>query len=237
MALVGFGLAYLFRHELPSLARWPGPRAVGTGLLTAAATMGLTTLLYRSSKRFEQALRESGTRVGQEALELAGYPVMFVMVIMAGFGEEVLFRGGLQPTIGLIPAALLFGFSHGGWRREMWAYVVAAAVSGGVFGLVYWWTGDLWVPVIAHAGHNALSTVLLGRRIDVSWKGRIPWVRLVREEDTAMEPTPTEPVRKAQVHWDSPFPQRPGARESGLITGILPTGPQNDLCDVPGVLV
>ncbi|HLN63844.1 MAG TPA: P1 family peptidase [Symbiobacteriaceae bacterium] len=35
----------------------------------------------------------------------------------------------------------------------------------------------------------------------------------------------------------SPYPQRMTARALGLATGILTTGPQNDICDVPGVLV
>jgi D-aminopeptidase len=233
MVLIGFGLAYLFRRELIDLAHWPSLQAVGTGLLTAVGTMGLVTVLYKSSKRFERALRESGDRVGQEALEMAGYPVMFVMVTMAGLGEEVLFRGGLQPTIGIIPAAVLFGFSHGGWRREMWAYVVVASLSGSILGLVYHLTGDLWIPIIAHAGHNALSTLLLGKRIDVKWEGAFPRVRLVSEV-----PENVAGAEEAAVMtWESPYPQRATARELGLVTGILPAGLQNDICDVPGVQV
>jgi D-aminopeptidase len=38
-------------------------------------------------------------------------------------------------------------------------------------------------------------------------------------------------------NWPSPYPPRPTARQSGLITGILPPGPQNDICDVAGVRV
>lgn len=34
-----------------------------------------------------------------------------------------------------------------------------------------------------------------------------------------------------------PFPQRPTLRQLGINTGRLSTGPQNDLCDVPGVQV
>lgn len=39
------------------------------------------------------------------------------------------------------------------------------------------------------------------------------------------------------VQWQSPYPPRPSARAMGVVSGILPPGPQNDLCDVPGVRV
>jgi len=37
--------------------------------------------------------------------------------------------------------------------------------------------------------------------------------------------------------WQSPYPPRPTARALGVVSGLLPPGPQNDLCDVPGVRV
>ncbi|MFZ5823569.1 MAG: CPBP family intramembrane glutamic endopeptidase [Bacillota bacterium] len=189
MVLAGFALSWLARREFPDLAHLPGWRTVLLGVLTAGLSMGLITLLYKSSKRFEQALRQSGTRVGEEALRVAGYPVMLVVVVMAGLGEEVLFRGGLQPLIGIVPAALLFGFSHGGWRREMWAYAIAAAISGVLFGTVYHLTGNLWVSIIAHALHNVMATLLLGKRVEVTREGFWPVIRLVAEEpDEASEP-------------------------------------------------
>jgi membrane protease YdiL (CAAX protease family) len=198
MVFVGFLLSWLVRRELPDLATLPDWRTALLGVGAAGASMGLVTLLYKSSKTFERALRESGTRVGEEALRLAGYPVMLVVVVMAGLGEEVLFRGGLQPIVGVLPAALLFGFSHGGWRREMWAYVVAASISGGLFGLLYQLTGNLWAPIIAHALHNLMSTLLLGKRVEVTRRGLWPVVRLVPDEP---ESTPAEepPVGAAAV--------------------------------------
>jgi D-aminopeptidase len=39
------------------------------------------------------------------------------------------------------------------------------------------------------------------------------------------------------ANWTSPYETRATARQAGLVTGILPPGPQNDICDVPGVLV
>lgn len=238
--MIGAGLllAWLATGSLPDLLHLPSSRAVVTGLLTAGATMGVIGLLSRVSKRLERALRESGTRAGEEALRMAGYPVLIVVVVMSGLGEEILFRGGLQPLVGLLPAAFLFGFSHGGWMRENWAYVLAAGLSGAIFGTVYVFTGDLWTPIIAHSLHNLLSTLLLGRSVQVEWRGPWPIIRLVPDEDAAVEPAqiPTKEEERMDL-YPTPYPARPTARALGMASGLLPTGPQNDICDVPGVLV
>lgn len=166
MSVVGGILAWFGTGVLPDLGRLPGLRSVLLGALTAGVSMGLVYVLYKSNQQLERALRDSGVRVGAEALRMAGYPVMLVVVSTAAVGEEILFRGGLQPLIGLVPAALLFGFSHGGWRREMWAYAGVAAISGALFGLAYRFTGDLWVPLFAHMLHNILATTVLGQEKD-----------------------------------------------------------------------
>lgn len=195
MVLAGAGIAYLHSRTWLPLGRWPTLTALGWGGLTAVASLSLVTLLFKTSKRLEQALRDSSVRVGLDMIRSVGYPVTFVVVIASGLGEEALFRWGLQPVIGVVPAALLFGFSHGGWRRGMWAYVVAAAISGTLFGVMYVVSKDLWVPVIAHAAHNVLSTVLLGKKVDVSWAGWYPRVRLVPDEaEFGLEATESEPV-------------------------------------------
>jgi membrane protease YdiL (CAAX protease family) len=186
--MIGIGvlIAWLVRGELlfVMLQRFSW-RAVGLGVLTAGLSMSVVYLLSKVSKRLEQALKESGVKVGEEALRVAGYPVMLVVVSAAGIGEEILFRGGLQPTLGVILTALLFGFSHGGWRKDMWAYVIAASISGLIFGLAYALTGDLWVSVIAHTLHNIAATVVL------------------RENDDALEekPDPPVPIRPERQDW------------------------------------
>lgn len=240
MIAAGLGMAYL-AGAMPDLRQAPTLAQTGLGVGLAALTMGLIAVLSRISPTMAEALKETGTRMGRESLEMAGYPVMIVIVLMAGLSEEILFRGGLQPLIGLLPAAFLFGFSHGGWRREMWAYVLAAACSGTLFGLAYQWTGNLWVPVIAHSAHNLVSTFLIDKEIDITWEGRWPRIRLVDEAEVKQEKAAAarKVVREVQRmnRWESPYPMRPTARRLGLATGILPPGPQNDICDVPGVLV
>lgn len=235
MGAAGLLLARLATGRFPDLLHLPSWRVVLVGLAAAGASLGLVGLAARLSERLEEALRQTGTRAGEEALRAAGYPVMLVLVITSALGEELLFRGGFQPLVGLLPAAFLFGFSHGGWQRENWAYVVVAALSGSIFGGAYALTGDLWAPAIGHSIHNILSTLLLGRRVEVSWRGRWPVIRLVPDEAAQTE----LPARKEvpALAFPSPYPPRPTARALGLVTGRLPTGPNNDICDVTGVRV
>jgi hypothetical protein len=91
----------------------------------------------------------------------------------------------------------------------MWAYAVAASISGAVFGLAYRWTGNIWVPVTAHALHNLLSTLLMGKKVDVTWSGWLPQVRIVPEqideeedaealpEEDVLDEQPAEPIPAA----------------------------------------
>jgi membrane protease YdiL (CAAX protease family) len=213
MALAGLGLGLLPGGRMPALGRGFTLPALGLGAVATALSMGLVSLLYRIHPRFEEALRRSGMKVGLDALDVAGYPVMIVVVTASAFGEELLFRGGLQPLVGVIPAALLFGFSHGGWRREMIAYAVAASVSGSLFGLAYCWSQNIWVPVSAHALHNILSTILMGKKVDVTWEGWRPRVRLLPEveedEETEAPPAPAAVSEPAVSVLPDPVVRRP----------------------------
>lgn len=178
MILVGVLLAWL-----RGPVWWLGPVAWGRAAwapLVAIASLGGTGLLGKLWPAFGRQLKQSGTSVSSETLAQVGYPVMLVVVTGAALGEELLFRGGVQPWLGPVLAALLFGLSHGGWRlREMWAYVLAASLSGLLFGGYLIWAGTIWAPVLAHLGHNLLAVLMLGRKVDVSWEGGWPRVRLV----------------------------------------------------------
>lgn len=79
---------------------------------------------------------------------------VFLVSLLAGVGEELLFRGviqgGLSGLIGawpaLILASVLFGLMHALTR----AYFVVATLMGLYLGLFYLWTGNLLIPVLIH---------------------------------------------------------------------------------------
>ncbi|MGH9318379.1 MAG: lysostaphin resistance A-like protein, partial [Vicinamibacteria bacterium] len=75
---------------------------------------------------------------------------------MAGFSEELLFRGLLQPRIGLVATSLLFGLLHGP-SRGLSPLAVWAGGAGCLLGLVYSSTGNLLLPTLIHALYDAVA--------------------------------------------------------------------------------
>ena len=84
---------------------------------------------------------------------------LVLLAAFAGIGEEVLFRGVIQPRTGWLIATLLFGLAH----PISPTYVVVAALLGGVLGLLQQYGGNLWAPIIAHAVYDYIGFVLIIR--------------------------------------------------------------------------
>lgn len=81
---------------------------------------------------------------------------ILLISVLAGLGEELLFRGVLQPIIGLPLASLVFGAVHVGGRGFV-GYGVWAACIGALFGWLMVFTGGLLAPIVAHAVYDALA--------------------------------------------------------------------------------
>lgn len=86
--------------------------------------------------------------------------------ICAGFGEEILFRGAIQPFWGIWPTAILFVVIHGylnprDWRISIYGAVMTVFIAG--LGYMMEWYG-IWAAASAHA---MIDYVLLMRVKDV----------------------------------------------------------------------
>ncbi len=81
---------------------------------------------------------------------------IIILAAVAGFSEELLFRGMLQPRMGLIASSLLFGLLHGP-DYKLWPFAVWAAAVGAGFGLVYRETQNMAVPMLVHAFYDGLA--------------------------------------------------------------------------------
>ncbi|HTV25662.1 MAG TPA: CPBP family intramembrane glutamic endopeptidase [Polyangiaceae bacterium] len=80
-----------------------------------------------------------------------------VLALLSSAGEELLFRGLLQPWMGLWPQALLFGLVHQMPGPSRWTWVTWALVVGLALGALYEFTGSLLGPIVAHALVNGLN--------------------------------------------------------------------------------
>ena len=81
---------------------------------------------------------------------------IIVLAVVAGFAEELLFRGMLQPRMGLIASSLLFGLLHGP-DHKLWPFALWAAAVGAGFGLVYRETENMAIPMLVHAFYDGLA--------------------------------------------------------------------------------
>ncbi len=90
------------------------------------------------------------------------HAVMFGLI--AGIPEEILFRGAIQPTIGWLLTALLFGVLHGVTP----AYFVYATLASVLLGGLADWSGGLWAPIAAHTTIDISMFLLLMR----TWRRR-----------------------------------------------------------------
>lgn len=103
-----------------------------------------------------------------------------VMLVFAGLVEEFVFRGYIQTKciallgggrlsaigLGVVIAGVLFSLSHiprilvsgapSGLSPE--AYLLMLGVNGVVYGLLYEWTHNLYVPILVHAAGNMPGT-------------------------------------------------------------------------------
>jgi membrane protease YdiL (CAAX protease family) len=92
---------------------------------------------------------------------------LFGISVLAGLGEEMLFRGVLQgafarwsaPWLAVTAASLLFGLLH----AITFTYALLATLMGAYLGAVWLWTGNLLVVVVTHALYDFLVLLWLLR--------------------------------------------------------------------------
>jgi uncharacterized protein len=101
-------------------------------------------------------------------LELVLKPLIWFDLIwlglLPGLSEELLFRGVMLPAIGLnafgiFVSSVCFGVLHYSGSQQ-WAYVIWAAVVGGVLGISALETGNLLIPIVAHITTNLVSSCI-----------------------------------------------------------------------------
>lgn len=77
--------------------------------------------------------------------------------IGAAVGEEIFFRGFLQPRIGIIGQALVFGLAHLNYVNV--SEVVVTTALALLFGVLYKRTGNLMAPMVTHFLFNLIMLV------------------------------------------------------------------------------
>lgn len=158
MGVIGAGVTWLVWERSPLV--WPEAtermvawQAAALGAGVGLAVVALDALL----ERVIPALRD----MGQAFRELLGAGMTpqraLLYASLSAIGEEILFRGLLQPWLGLVASSLIFGLMHFPPDRRLLIWPVFAAAMGFAFGGLFLYTGDLLAPIVAHFTINTFG--------------------------------------------------------------------------------
>ncbi len=84
---------------------------------------------------------------------------LFIAAAVAPIGEELFFRGYLQKRVGVVFASVLFAALH--WSYGSVVEVLAAFVVSILLGFELRKNNDLHACILAHAGYNMITIVLV----------------------------------------------------------------------------
>jgi len=144
----------------PALTASPGTLA-GTSALLGFVLAGVVIFTARGTRRVA-TLQELANDLAPEARG-TGTGRLVWRSASSAIAEEILFRGLLVPVLGVIPAGLAFGLLHVGLGKKSLRWAAAATLFGLLLGTLYWLTGSLLGPVIAHGVVNFENGRWLGK--------------------------------------------------------------------------
>lgn len=167
MAAIGIGLAWWLDIPLWETFRWE-PREIGLGFAAALPMIGFLFLAARSQLdslvRIRRLLKEGLL----PRLKACRQVDLIALAIMAGCGEELLFRtfgqqyleNLIDPISGLLIASVVFGLLH----CISTMYALLTFLAGVYLGLIWWVTDRNSVSVmIAHAVYDWVAFAYLLR--------------------------------------------------------------------------
>ncbi|HTE51172.1 MAG TPA: CPBP family intramembrane glutamic endopeptidase [Kofleriaceae bacterium] len=93
---------------------------------------------------------------------LAGREIL-ILAMASAVGEELLFRGALQPMVGIWAQAVVFALLHIGPGTRFLPWTLSAFAVGLVFGWLFQLTGDLGGPIVAHFAINFMNLHFIAR--------------------------------------------------------------------------
>lgn len=161
------GLLALWLFEIP--VQWGGLGGFEVllfGTLGAVATYLALILLTRIPGLFPDNLERQMRGLHSFARSFS-WTVLIVLSVLAGVGEELLFRGAIQGWLiqytgfwtALIASSVLFGLAH----YVSFTYFLVATGLGLVLGLAYQLSASLTMVMVWHALYDVLALYCLLR--------------------------------------------------------------------------
>jgi membrane protease YdiL (CAAX protease family) len=172
LAVAAVILAWVFGVQLREQIPQSAPQvaaAVARGVLVTLPMLAAFYWLVRSSMKAAQDLRQLVEWLISQMFPTANTAQFAMVAVLAGVGEELLFRGVIQtlltewtsPIVGLALCSLLFGLAHALSKL----YFVLAMLIGFCFGGLVLRYDDLLAPIVAHSLYDFVALVYLSARM------------------------------------------------------------------------
>jgi membrane protease YdiL (CAAX protease family) len=151
--------------------QFPSPVSLGVGVLATLPMLALLVLVLHASGRAFVRMRAFLEETLAPSIRDSSLVALLGLSLAAGLGEEWLFRGvlqagllqwggGLPVPLAILIVGIIFGVCH--WITPL--YFLLATITGIYLGWLYWATGSLVAPVLAHALYDFIALVVIVRR-------------------------------------------------------------------------
>jgi membrane protease YdiL (CAAX protease family) len=90
---------------------------------------------------------------------------LLVIGVLPAIGEEFAFRGWLQPAIQKVSgnphvAIWISAFLFSALHMQFFGFV-PRMLLGALFGYLMYWSGNLWIPIVAHLVNNGFAVIMI----------------------------------------------------------------------------
>jgi membrane protease YdiL (CAAX protease family) len=159
----------------PDILRTDDTRAAWWHLASIALGLALALVVIASSRAAAARLSWARTlhRDFRDLLGDASPREILILAAASAIGEELLFRGALQPWVGVVPQAVLFAALHVGPSRRHLVWTAWAFAMGLALGGLVELTGDLGGAIVAHFTINFVNLHYIVRVADPLARPRI----------------------------------------------------------------
>ena len=164
MTVIGLLILY-FVHENLSLSftfsstDYSPYQILSIGVLAAGVLLISSYYFELYFKGYKELRRHVMKMLGPTSAPLAVY-----LALASAIGEEILFRGAIQPAAGLLATSILFGLLHLGPDGRISTWSIWAFLSGLLLGWTYIVTSSLWPAILAHFTVNVFSIFRLRKK-------------------------------------------------------------------------
>jgi len=168
LGVLGVAIAWLGSISLLPLI-WPADvtTALGRGLLATVPLLVLLAATLRSQWGPFLRLRARVTSMVRQLFPTPPLWQLIAISLAAGIGEEILFRGALQPLVvrhttpaaGLLLVSTLFGLVH----AASWSYFWLATGIGLYLGGLALWQDEILSAIVVHALYDLVALTCLTR--------------------------------------------------------------------------